>query len=172
MHLRTAIRRALTRSRQRRTIKVFSRAMQAKYDVAQTTPENRRHWINADHLSADGAASTAVRKILRSRSRYEVANNSIARGIVLTLANDLVGTGPRLQLLTDDKAVNRALERHFANWAATIKLARKLRTMRTAKAVDGEAFAILFTNANLDYPVKLDIRLVEADRITTPAWAC
>ena len=30
---------------------------------------------------------------LRNRARYEVANNSYARGIVLTLANDVVGTG-------------------------------------------------------------------------------
>jgi len=33
--------------------------------------------------------------------------NSIARGIVLTLANDLVGAGPRLQLATDSKRLNR-----------------------------------------------------------------
>ena len=28
-------------------------------------------------------------------ARYEVANNSIARGIILMLANDMIGTGPR-----------------------------------------------------------------------------
>ena len=49
-------------------------------------------------LSADAAANSDVRKKLRERSRYEVANNSYAKGIVLTLANDCVGTG---QSLTD-----------------------------------------------------------------------
>jgi len=37
----------------------------------------------------------------RNPARYEVANNAYARGIVLTLANDVVGTGPRLQMPTD-----------------------------------------------------------------------
>ena len=54
---------------------------------------------DADGLSADAANSPEVRRTLRNRARYEVANNSYARGIVLTLANDLIGTGPRLQML-------------------------------------------------------------------------
>ena len=72
------------------------RIIRAKFDAAQTTPDNRRHWANADLLSADAAASAEVRRILRSRARYEVANNCYAKGIVLTLANDVIGTGPRL----------------------------------------------------------------------------
>ena len=71
--------------------------IRAKFDSAQTTPDNRRHWANADGLSADVAASPDIRRTLRNRARYEVANNSYARGIVLTLANDVTGTGPRLQ---------------------------------------------------------------------------
>ena len=55
-------------------------------------------------LSAAAANSPDVRRILRNRSRYEIANNSYARGITLTLANDVVGTGPRLQMLTADPA--------------------------------------------------------------------
>jgi capsid protein len=68
--------------------------VRGKYDAAQTTHENRRHWANADHLSANAAVGADVRRILRSRARYEVANNSYAKGIVLTLANYVVGTGP------------------------------------------------------------------------------
>ena len=83
--------------RSKRTIAAVR--VRAKFDSAQTTPDNRRHWANADYLSADAAASPEVRRLLRSRARYEVANNSYARGIVLTLANDVVGTGPRLQML-------------------------------------------------------------------------
>ncbi len=144
--------------------------VRGRYDAAQTTDENRRHWAEADYLSADAAASPTVRKIVRSRARYEVANNSIARGIVLTLANDLIGTGPRLQMLTDDANLNRVIEQAFSNWARTVHLASKLRTMRMARATDGEAFAILQTNPNLNSPVKLDLRLVEADRVTTPGY--
>ena len=77
-------------------------SLQARYDAAPTTHENRRHWANADHLSANAAANVDVRRILRSRARYEVANSSYAKGIVATLANYVVGAGPRLQMLTND----------------------------------------------------------------------
>ncbi len=137
--------------------------LRARFDSAQTTPDNRRHWAAADGLSADAAASPDVRRVLRNRARYEVANNSYARGIVLTLANDVVGTGPRLQMLTSDADANRRIEAAFAEWSAAVDLPGKLRTMRMARASDGEAFAVLFANDALPGPVTLDLRLVEAD---------
>ena len=142
--------------------------VRAKFDAAQTTPDNRKHWANADHLSADAAASPDVRRMLRNRSRYEVSNNSYARGIVLTLANDVIGTGPRLQMLAESAETNRTIEAEFARWAKAVALPDKLRTMRQARAQDGETFALLFNNAGLANPVKLDIRLIEADQVTTP----
>ena len=142
--------------------------LHAKYDAAQTTRENLRHWAMADGLSADAAASSDVRKTLRQRARYEVSNNSYAKGIILTLANDCVGTGPRLQVLTEDDAFNRKVEGAFSLWAQRVGLAAKLRTMRMAKSTDGEAFAILTGNGAIPGPVKLDVHLVEADRVCTP----
>ena len=141
--------------------------LRAKFDSAQTTPDNRRHWANADHLSADAAASPKVRQTLRNRARYEVANNSYARGIVLTLANDVIGTGPRLQILSDNGEADRHIESEFAAWAKAVDLPGKLRTMREARAQDGEVFAVLFSNENLDSAVELDLRLIEADQVTT-----
>jgi lambda family phage portal protein len=143
------------------------RFIRAKFDSAQTTPENRRHWASADLLSADAAANREVRRTLRGRARYEVANNSYARGIVLTLANDVVGTGPRLQMLTADAGANQTIEREFTAWAKAIDLAGKLRTMRMARAQDGEAFALLVSNDSLESSVKLDLRLIEADQVAT-----
>jgi lambda family phage portal protein len=152
------------------------RVVRARFDAATTTPDNARHWAGADSLSADAAANASVRRTLRNRARYEVANNSYARGIVLTLANDVTGTGPRLQMLLgeglddagDQPTPNQVIEREFAAWAKAVDLPSKLRTMRMARAQDGEAFALLFNNGRLDSPVKLDIRLVEADQVTTP----
>lgn len=144
------------------------RVVRGKYDSALTTDNNRRHWANADGLSANAANAPEVRRILRNRARYEVANNSYARGIVLTLANDIVGTGPRLQLLTEDAEANRQIERAFNQWAKTIGLAEKLRTLRMAQAQDGEAFAVLVSNPGLEASIQLDLRLVEAEQVTTP----
>jgi capsid protein len=139
-----------------------------RYDAAATTEENRRHWANADLLSANTANSPEVRRVLRSRARYEVANNSYARGIVLTLANDCIGTGPRLQMVTEDAEANRVVEQEFIGWAEAVGLAEKLRTLRMARAQDGEGFLMLVANSKVDSPVKLDLRLVEADQVATP----
>lgn len=142
--------------------------VRARYDAAVTNDDNRRHWANADGLSANSSNSPEVRRVLRNRSRYEVANNSYARGIVLTLAHDVVGTGPRLQLLTEDAEANRRIEQAFMLWAKAVGLPEKLRTMRMARATDGEAFAILTNNPALPTDVQLDLRLVEADQVATP----
>ncbi|MCC7408755.1 MAG: phage portal protein [Phycisphaeraceae bacterium] len=146
------------------------RIVKARFDAAVTNEENRRHWANADGLSANAALSPQVRRILRNRARYEVANNSYARGIVLTLANDTVGTGPSLQMLTDTPETNRRVEEAFGAWAEAVNLAEKLRNLRMARADSGEAFALLTSNPAIDHPVQLDLRLVEADQIATPAW--
>jgi lambda family phage portal protein len=144
------------------------RLIRARYDAAVTNDENRRHWANADNLSANAANSPDVRRLLRNRARYEVANNSYARGIVLTLANDVIGTGPRLQMLTADAEANRRTEQEWMTWSRAVGLPEKLRTLRMARASDGEGFATLINNPALPTPVQLDLKLIEADQVTTP----
>jgi lambda family phage portal protein len=143
--------------------------VRGRYDAAQTTADNRRHWASADGLSPTAAVSPQVRQVLRNRARYEVANNSYARGIVLTLANDTIGTGPRLQMLTANEEANRIAEGLFADWADAVGLAEKLRTMRMARADTGEAFALLTNNPKLNSPVSLDLKLIEADQVASPS---
>jgi len=149
-------------------------AMKVEYDAAQTTHENRRHWANADLLSPNAATNSAVRRTLRSRARYEVANNSYARGMIDSLADYMVGTGATLQVNTGNDHLNSLIESEFAKWADRVKLADKLKTMRVAQAESGECFGIMANNPRLndghigEIPVTLDIRLVEADRVTAP----
>lgn len=142
--------------------------IRAKYDAAQTSSQNIEHWANADNLSANAANSSGVRQILRSRSRYEVSNNSIARGIINTLADDVVGTGPRLQMqIPGAKELNAEIEAAWHEWAEAIGLDSKLRTMRISRAQDGEIFAIMTNNPRIPTPVTLDIRLLEGERVAT-----
>lgn len=151
-----------------RQVEINRKRVQARYDAAQSTDENRRAWALTDGMSARAANSKEVRFRLRTRSRYEVANNSYARGIVNTLANDTIGTGPRLQLHTPDHDVNQSIERSFSEWARACSLAEKLRTMRMSLAQDGEAFALFITNPRLNHLVQLDVLLIEADQFSTP----
>lgn len=56
-------------------------------------------------MSAAAAASHAVRRKLRSRSRYEIQeNSSLGKGMVLKKAKDVVGTGPLMAF--DSKLLN------------------------------------------------------------------
>jgi lambda family phage portal protein len=140
-------------------------SLKASYDNAATSDENSRHWVHADGLSARRANSPAVRKTLRDRSRYEVSNNSYASGIVATLANNLVGRGPRLQLLTPSDQANRAVEARFAESSRAVRLPDKIRTAKRAKSVDGEGIGLLTTNPLLPCAVQLDVLLIEADQM-------
>lgn len=144
--------------------------LRAGYDAAQITDENRRHWALADSLSADAALSANVRATLRRLSRYEAANNAYARGIVDSLANYVIGTGPVLQIgqpgLGSD--IEEAVEKAWNRWARRVNLAEKLWTARVAQAESGEVFLKLITNPVLPGSVKLDIELVEADRVAAP----
>lgn len=174
--LRDAARDHAAASGTARSLRTTSTALRSKFDAAQSNDHNRRHWAGADGLSANAAANPYVRNILRQRSRYEVANNSYARGLLLTLANDTIGRGPRLQLLTGEgndgitlsREDARRVERSFAAWSKQVRLAAKLRLMRMAKVEDGEAFAIKVTNEAVRHRVKLDVQLIEADQVATP----
>jgi lambda family phage portal protein len=145
--------------------------VRAKYDAAQTSDLNRNHWASSDHLSADASLQPAIRQILRNRARYELRNNSYAAGIASTWSNDLVGTGPRLQLdLGPDVSPEavRSVENAVSDWADTIDLAKKLRISKTAKISDGEVFGLKTSNRRLR-GVQLDLKLVEADQVMSPA---
>lgn len=145
-----------------------TRPIRARYDAARTTADNRNHWAHADSLSPDAALSPGVRRTLRIRARYEIANNAYAKGMETALIDYVIGTGPALQVLLKDKKLAREVELDFATWALMVDLAAKLRTMRAAKFHDGEAIALLITNPKLDHEVKLDLRLIEADQMETP----
>jgi capsid protein len=155
------------------TIMVVRRGdLRAGYDAAKTTDDNRRHWANTDTLGPNSALDPETRRILRSRSRYEVCNNPYAKGIGLTIANDTVGTGPTLQMTSGDSELESSadsiVETLFWNWMLDVGLAQKLRLMRFARYDSGEAFAIFVNNPGLRGPVKLDVQIIEAEQIASP----
>lgn len=152
---------------------VRSRALSlsAAYDAARGDVDNNKHWRYADDLSATAANTYEIRKTLRKRARYEcLQSNSFANGIVKTLANDTISTGPRLQVQLADKNLSKQIESKFHQWAKSIHLQRKLRTARLAQIVDGEVFMIRINNPKTRCRVQLDIQLIEADQVSTPGW--
>ena len=153
-----------------RQVTVVKQQVRARFDAAQTSDDSR-HWANADSLSANAALSPEVRRIIRNRARYERANNAYVHGICVTKSNDLIGIGPRVLLSTGDAAADRSIGRAWYDWSWNVRLADKLRVATEAKFLDGEAFGLLFTNPRLpDRGVQLDIRLLEADQVASPAY--
>jgi capsid protein len=143
------------------------RSMKSSYDATRDGPSFATHWSNADHRSPDGASSAAVRKTLRSRSRFEVIeNNPYLAGMVLTLANDFTGSGPKTQI-TDkrlSKATQRFIELEYDDWKKETRYRPKLWRQRVAKCTDGEAFKRMYLSDKLATPVKLNVQVVEADQ--------
>lgn len=135
----------------------------ARYDAAQTNSDNSEHWMMADNLSAPASLSPFVRRRIRSRARYEVANNPYARGIVSTYVNDVVGVGPRLQMQTQDSGLNSAVEAAWAEWWRAIGGTRRLATAVQARLVDGEVGVLSL--ASDKFAPGLDLLPIEADRI-------
>jgi lambda family phage portal protein len=146
----------------------------ATYDgAADTNAATRRHWENADGLSAKAANSPEVRKKLRERARLEFDNGGNCKGAIETVAHHLVGTGPRLQLtLPDDAPADAAalIERKFRDWCddPAVNFADKLRVMVESELRDGESFAVFVNNEAVEGPVKFDFRVVETEQIATP----
>ncbi len=145
--------------------------VQAAYDAAQTTPENAAHWRWADGLSAAAANSPEIRKTLRERARYEIDNNPDAGAIVWDFAEDVVGTGPRLQFRGPDPGENKAVELLWRRWAFGVDLAAKLATYFAAEIGDGEGVALLTDNPALEEEtgLTLDFCPIKCDLLTSPA---
>ena len=146
---------------------VAGQRIRAGYDAAAHNPQDERHWANADGMSADAVASPDVRRLLRNRSRYEVANNCYAAGMKNTVIDHTIGTGPRLQITTSNKASDRRIERGFAAWADEIKLTEKLRIAVGDQFQSGEAFINIAQNPRLKNRNKTDLVMIEADQISS-----
>ena len=143
-------------------------ALRASYDAARSSDEYRRIWENADRFDADSAHDKNTRHTLVSRSRYEIGSNGYSDGIAQTYSTDLVGTGPSLRMQTGSEGFNRMVEVEWFRWTKAIQFRRKLWCMAHAKHSDGEAFAVLRRNPRVRHRIPLDLRLYEAEQVSTP----
>lgn len=155
------------------------RRMSASYDATADGAALVNYYANSDGLSPNAANSASVRKKLRQRSRYEIIeNNPYLKGTVLMVANDFVGSGPKLRIVDSriPKDVRRTIERDWRIWSQRTKYRQKLWQSRIAKISDGEGIRVSYTNWNLPTPVKLDSFVIEAEQMSslgvfnTPDW--
>ncbi len=145
------------------------------YDAAKTTRHNEKHFVTADGRDADSLISESL-STLRNRVRYEVRNNCYAAGIVATKANDIVGTGPRLQFGAGSDRFNEAIEQRFSEWAENCEIggllswADLLQLIGSRQQDESGESIVIFTHDNqsgVSGP-RLRLQVVEPDRLETP----
>lgn len=145
----------------------------AYYDAANAAPINSAHWSGATTVDA-GAAIRGSLVTLRNRARREVANNSIARGLVDTQVAYIVGTGPKLQISTQDADLDTFIENAWAKWSQHCDLTGQ---MCLADMIGqwvrqdhecGESLTLMTSDQAGDGPVTLRLETIEPDRLETP----
>lgn len=138
------------------------------YDAVDGDRTYRDLWRGADTLTPDQTNNPLCRAILRSRARYEYLNNPWLFGLVNQVADDVVGTGARLQIEKGSVVNTAEIEKAFAKWAADVKLTKILKKVKKSVSHSGEAFIMLTTrNANKN-KVKLFPLAFSCDRVTSP----
>lgn len=141
--------------------------MRARHEAAERTPALSNHFALADHLDARASYSPSRRRLLRSRSRYEDENCSWYAGMLTTAANHIVGSGPRLQVLTADDAFNSRHELAWLDFSQRIGFASILKTLVRADWRDGEGVGLLRSVA-VHPEFAVYPRLYECDQLSDP----
>ncbi len=95
-----------------------SRGLMRSYDAAATSRHNQNHWLYATGGDADAVIAPDL-ATLRNRARYEIENNSFAKGIVEGFGDDIVRIGPTLEYIEE-------IEQKFSLWMEHCDMGGKL----------------------------------------------
>lgn len=150
-------------------------ALRAAYVAANNNRHREKHWGDVTSTDADSDMASC-QKIIRERSRFEMRNNSYARGVSKIGANFVIGDGPRIQMKTDDEIFNEKFENDFHTWSLAADAANKMCLADMLNLGEqqlypcGEYFLIKSnsTDKSRITDVELRYRMIEPDRIDTP----
>lgn len=142
----------------------------ARFDNARHTPDAESLFRNVDSLAVTAALSPGVRKTVRDRARYVVANCPYAKSMLDTFVTHVVGPWASVSFPRGgvDEALRDEVTDAFDAWATAADFWPKVRTMLRAKVTDGEAFALLVTDRGIvggGNAVTLNVRPIECDRV-------
>jgi capsid protein len=139
-------------------------------DFPSLNPANDRfigaYYANASGSTGDVLADAGTRHSLLTQARFLETYNCWAKGIANILMNDTVGRGFKLSMSTDDEDINRDIENSWEQWVDDVCLWEKLQLAYKQKIVDGESFISIIANEKIVHPVKMDIKVLDCERIT------
>lgn len=144
--------------------------IQARFDNARHTPDTASLFRNVDSLAITTALSPEVRKTVRDRARYVVANCPYAKSVLETFATHVVGPWATVSFPRGGipEKLREEITNAFDAWAMATDFWEKVKTMLRAKVTDGEAFALFTTDkgvVNTINRVTLNIKPIECDRV-------
>lgn len=144
---------------------------------------NDDDYMDAIQNSGRGSMlSKGRREELKNLSRWETNQNTWLKGISKTKRNDIVGTGPRIQIC-DSRFENEEqfeIARQFNQWMVDVRFAKSLRLMVGTEHDEGESFGFVFqasdeairsTPWNYRNPLNLHFRVMDTDRFTEVDFA-
>jgi capsid protein len=148
---------------------------QRRWEGAETNRLNEAHWLWARDESINTWLASQL-SILRGRSVYEWKNNPVVLGMLATHSDDIVGPdGPKLQVQSDDKLYNEALERAWEDWAYApthlpdISFAALLRLWIKSIWKHGAYLAQIIILPDAEGPIKMRLRPMSPRRLDMPA---
>lgn len=137
--------------------------------LRSTTPNPRAH----DHfrggnldVSNNELITEAERARLRAWCKKEYLDNPYARNAARNFALGVYGTGPSLQVMTQDEALNTKIEAIFRTWRKKTQLDWKFHVALNSLFYDGEAFFYFFHTPTI--PGGLNVELIESRRVREP----
>lgn len=144
--------------------------IRARFDNARHTADTASLFRNVDSLAITAALSPGVRKTVRDRARYVVANCPYAGSMLSTFVTHVVGPWATVSFPRGgiSEKLRDEITDAFDAWAMASKFWKKVKTLLRAKVTDGEAFAMLTTDrtiVNAANPVSLNIMPIECDRV-------
>lgn len=156
---------ALRRSLARRAYERYSKR---GYEAARKDRTNS-NWSTANR-SADLELQNDA-SIIRGRVRDLVRNNAYARGVILALVRNVVGTGivPQAEMMSEDR--NRRIEDEFHRWQKTCDAGGRLSFYEMQRLILSEVHEagevlVHFVERNEPWRrVPLALELIEADRL-------
>lgn len=126
-----------------------------------------RHGSRPRGGSADSHRSAYERDALRKDCQDLLRNNPICRTMVSRLIDLIVGTGPQLQVLTEDEGFNNEVEAYFREWSTrdvdvrrTCDLGQLCAQAVTAACTDGRLLFLKLRDGSL--------QVIEDERVRNP----
>jgi hypothetical protein len=101
--------------------------LDVKSAVHHETPVAWAERFHPSELCAYAAGSPEARRILRNRVCYGVANNGCGCAVIQTPTNDVIGTAPGLQRLTENGEGHRRIGAELSRGCRPIESVEKLR---------------------------------------------